>query len=124
MTRFYPCLLFYKGALRWEAQVLDFDIEGRGNTQDEAKNDAQNQLQDYINAMDDQEQQLPHPSHYLVTEHKLVVAEAHGWALIGVAIDVPSDMQDDIDNLVTAPAKKGKSDAKARNQRGKKKRRS
>ncbi len=121
-TRFYPCLLFYKGALRWEAQVLDFAIWGRGNTQDEAKNDATTKLQEHINEMDDQEQQLPHPTHQLVTEHKLVVSVAHGWALIGVEIEATSDMQDDIDSA--KPPEKGKSDAKARNQRGKTKRRS
>ena len=120
-TRFYPCLLKYKGALRWEAMMIDFMILGRGQTQDEAKNDAQKILQDHINAMDDHEQ-LPYPTHQLVTEHKLVVAAAHGWALIGVAVDVPSDMDFDVKD--SASDKKGKSNAKARNQRGKKKHRS
>jgi len=98
-ARFYPALLTCKGPLRWEARVLDFAIWGQGDTMQNAKNDAKERLQAHVEGVEDH-QELPYPSHRLVAEHELVLAHAHGWALIAVATQLPSENQDDINDLL------------------------
>lgn len=91
MMRFYPALLFYRGPGRWEARMLDWATWGQGATQQDALDHARTQLQETLDAMDDH-QELPWPTHQLVTEHKLVVDEAHGWALIGLDTRLESEL--------------------------------
>jgi predicted RNase H-like HicB family nuclease len=124
MMRFYPVLLFRKGPSRWLVEVLDFPgTTGYGKTSQEAQQDAQERLQERVNDVEDH-QELPYPSHQLVTEHKLVVAEAHGWALIGVKTRLKSDSPDDIEDinhLMTAPKEKS-NDSKRKGNKKKRRR--
>jgi len=96
--RFYPALLTRKGPLRWEARMLDFGWLGQGDTMQNAENDVRERLQAHVDGVEDH-QELPYPSHRLVMEHELVLAHAHGWALIGVNTKLPSDIPD-INNLL------------------------
>jgi len=90
--RFYPALLWERGPLRWHAQVIDFkDLGGHGKSRDEALNDAKRSLQERVNGVSDH-QELPHPSHRLVAESKLVATEAHGLELIKIDTRLESNV--------------------------------
>jgi predicted RNase H-like HicB family nuclease len=115
MLRFYPALLWWRGPLQWHTQVLDFkDLGATGRTRQEALDAAQLALQERVNALSDQE--LPHPSHRLVVEAKLVSTEAHGMELIEVLTRLESDV-----DLGSAPEKEEKSNDS--NHKGNKKKR-
>jgi predicted RNase H-like HicB family nuclease len=97
--RWYPALLWWRGPLGsgrsgyWHVQLLDFrDLGGHGKTRDEALNDAQQALQERVNGVADH-QELPHPSHRLVAEAKLVATEAHGLELIKVETRLEPDFK-------------------------------